>query len=955
MRCRYCQNEFPVNDEQMAGGEVRCPQCGVSLGRGNQKVVFACPECSKPLEGELWMTGKLVECSCCGKEICFLPSETAGGGEGSDFHLPPGSTIGHYLIKCCIGKGGMGEVYLAHHTLLDRNCALKLLRPNRQGTVGDLSFESLIHEARLACRIHSPNIIDVMDVDIDRERNFGYIVMEYVEGKDVVDMLENGAMSEELVLNIAKGVCQALIAAAPFGIVHRDIKPANIMITNTGVVKLADLGIAQSKKDRADRRSKTITGTLNYASPEQLTLDADVDCRSDVYSLGATMYHMLSGKMPFDNPSVTALLAQVQRGQFEPLEKVASGVSPECCALVNLMMSTERAKRPANAEKLLKMLDEIIAGRAKKNKRHALKWKIGIASGAAALLLLTGVIAALSLGGSKEAVPEALLEPLPKTETATAKTADTVKSESAAAVPQTPEKTSESTPAAPPEKKEKAPPKPPVEEDYSVTGFRLNFVNLLLLTAWILAGLKVLPFLAQKKMQNNPLVAPWFGYWNLAALVAGPLVYLIVVLNEKYSERFQELFAKKEECPVIVDSQSREITEECYQDDNSDAVYYLRRILAAALKLKATEIFFDPAAGGSLMVRLRVDGTLRNVEELDSVFSNCLIAMIRHIAGMRSGVNCRSQAGRFSLAGAYSTISVCVSAVPAFGGEKTTLRILGGGIRPENLSEAGFSGRNLMVMEQAVRLPSGLVLIAGPSGSGRTTTMYSMLKSFDYSVKNVISIEDPIEYVLPKVSQMETDEQAGLGFARLIHNALQQKPDIICVGEIRDEQTAQMAVYAAQTGHLVIAGIDSNDCVGALERLAGFNIPLAGIAGTLRSVVSQRLVRKLCSCKKSKSPTEEENNQFRSFGMECSKLFAPKGCDKCAGTGYAGRAALFDILTVDDHLRSLLEDTQATLFNVRQELQLANSGNMMLRSGLELAAGGVTSIEEVIHATLELE
>ena len=175
------------------------------------------------------------------------------------------------------------------------------------------------------------------------------------------------------------------------------------------------------------------------------------------------------------------------------------------------------------------------------------------------------------------------------------------------------------------------------------------------------------------------------------------------------------------------------------------------------------------------------------------------------------------------------------------------------------------------------------------------------------------------------------------------------------MGEIRDEQTAQMAVYAAQTGHLVIAGIDSNDCVGALERLAGFNIPLAGIAGTLRSVVSQRLVRKLCSCKKSKSPTEEENNQFRSFGMECSKLFAPKGCDKCAGTGYAGRAALFDILTVDDHLRSLLEDTQATLFNVRQELQLANSGNMMLRSGLELAAGGVTSIEEVIHATLELE
>ena len=957
MRCRYCQKEFPVNDEQMAGGEIQCPQCGVSLGRGNQKVIFNCPQCSKPLEGELWMYGKQVECSCCGKEICFVPEYTPEE-EKNDFYLPPGSTIGHYLIKRCIGKGGMGEVYLAHHTLLDRHCALKLIRPNHQGTVGDSSFESLIHEARLACRIHSPNIIDVMDVDIDRERNFGYIVMEYVEGKDVVSMLENGAMNEELVLNIAKGVCHALIAAAPFAIVHRDIKPANIMITNSGEVKLADLGIAQSKREQKNQRSKTIAGTLNYASPEQLTLDADVDCRSDVYSLGATMYHMLSGKMPFDNPSVTALLSQVQRGEFEPLEKVAPEVSPECCALVNLMMSTERAKRPANAEKLLKMLDELISDREKKIRNRALKWKIGIASGAAALLLLGGAAVAMSFsGGDKvEELPELLSDPAPKKEApAAVQSAETVKSETPAAAPAGEEKTSENTTPPAEEKKEAAPPKAPVEEDYSVTGFRIGFINLLLLAAWILSGLKVLPFLAQRKMQNSPLVAPWFGYWNLAALFAGPLVYLIVVWNEKYAERFRALFEKKEECPVIVDSQSREITEESYQDKNSDAVYYLRRVLAAALKLRATDIFFDPAAGGSMMVRLRVDGSLRDVEELDCVFATCLIAMIRHISGMRSGVNCRTQAGRFSLAGAYSSISVCVSAVPAFGGEKTTLRILGGGIRPENLSSVGFSGRNLMVMEQAVRLPSGLVLIAGPAGSGRTTTVYAMLKSLDYSVKNAISIEDPIEYALPKVSQMEIDEQAGLGFPQLIHNALQQKPDVICVSEIRDEQTAQMAVYAAQTGHLVIAGIDSNDCVGALERLAGFNIPLDGIAGTLRSIVSQRLVRKLCSCRKSKSPSEEEKNQFRSFGMECAKLFIPKGCDKCAGTGYSGRAALFDILTVDDHLRSLLEDKQATLFNIQQELKLANSGNMMLRSGLELALREVTSIEEVMRVSCEFE
>ena len=283
------------------------------------------------------------------------------------------------------------------------------------------------------------------------------------------------------------------------------------------------------------------------------------------------------------------------------------------------------------------------------------------------------------------------------------------------------------------------------------------------------------------------------------------------------------------------------------------------------------------------------------------------------------------------------------------------MRILGDDSGPKSLKEAGLTGETLALMEQAPRLPSGMVLICGPTGSGKTTTLYAMLNSIDYTIKNVVSIEDPIEHVMPSISQMEVNESAGITFSQLLRNSLRQNPDIICLGEIRDEDTAQVAIHAAQTGHLIIATLHSNDNIGTIDRLANLNIPLRSIANTLQLVVSQRLVRKLCSCKKHRPPTEEEKAVMQKYGIDCSKVWIPKGCPKCGETGFSGRIALFDILSVTDTLRAALEDEHTNLSNIRKQLSHAESGNAMLRSGYALVADGVTSIEELQRVTMEIQ
>ncbi|MBR2374511.1 MAG: Flp pilus assembly complex ATPase component TadA [Lentisphaeria bacterium] len=925
MRCENCQHEFPIYDARMIGNSATCPSCGTSVVCSDRPVIIYCPECKQELECALWMLGSTAECSFCGREI-QLTRPASDTGSHTNSYLPPGYKLGSYSIISCIGVGGMGEVYLAHHDLLDRRCALKLLLPSAEGTVANVSLDALVKEAKLACRIRCPNVVEVIDVQVDQQRNFGYIVMEFVQGTDVEHMINDKPMNEDSVINIARGVALALLEASKFQIVHRDIKPGNIMITNTGEIKLADLGIAKSGKDENDDSSGKITGTVHYASPEQLRQVNGGDARSDIYSLGATMYHMLSGKRPFEGDSLKEILTKVLKARFLPIEQAAPHVSRQTCQLVNSMMAYFPEKRPQNAKELLQELDKITAIRSGKvslrsnlfdfNKIKkfvaAKKRQIIITLSILGTVLLLALAAAAIAGTSS-----------PKVHQAAAQTAAKV------------------------EKKPAQPPK-------MVPGDYINFIKFLILVVWVLSGIRVLKYLDSFEARQSELALNCRPYLNLASLIAGPLVFLAVKFDEKYTDRVRAFMKKLEKLPCIIDSQGNMTYQEDEYAEDFEVIHFLRQLIANALKQHAGEIIIEPHENESSIIRFRVDGILRDIDTLDSEFAYMFSSAVRAISGMNVSDRYRSQNGTFSITGLFGDISFTTSAGRGFNGEKLSLRIIDTKSVPLTVADMNISGRELIIMENTVRLPSGLILVCGPQDSGRTTSLYAMLNSMDHSSRRIVSIETVIERVIPGVKQLKINDFSGKTLAGIMREAILMNPDVICLCDINDEETAQLAIQYAQSGHLVVAAMNTSDKVAVFERLMNFNIPLHTIARSLRAIISQRLVRKLCKCKKHKLPTQDQQFAFTGFELSYSSVYGAGSCSRCGKSGYSGRTAIFDIMGIDDELRLMLEDKNADLSNIQRLLEKSGRNHGLLRSGYTIAAKGITSVEEVERVIMEL-
>jgi len=389
--------------------------------------------------------------------------------------------------------------------------------------------------------------------------------------------------------------------------------------------------------------------------------------------------------------------------------------------------------------------------------------------------------------------------------------------------------------------------------------------------------------------------------------------------------------------------------------ENGKAIFRTKCLIYDGLGKRASDIFFDPKPGGSVLVRYRVDGALKKVDEMDPVLGASVVSAIKVAAGMDITEKRRPQDGAFSCESGKGAASFRVASVGAFGGEKIAIRVLSSSGGPLTLKDAGVCGDNLSTLLNAIRMPSGMILMCGPTGSGKTSTLYAMLGSIDYSLKNVISIEDPIEHVIPTISQMEVNSKAGITFASLLRNALRQNPDIICLGEIRDEETAQVATHAAQTGHLIIATVHSNDNLGTIDRLVNLGVPLRSVAATLQLIVSQRLVRKLCHCKKPVTPSPEIHQYFQQQHLNEKNICGPVGCRDCDGTGYVGRTALFDLLVMNNELRSALEAENATLSSIKVQLEKAHGSSILAYEGFKLVADGITSLDEVERVTLNLE
>lgn len=382
-----------------------------------------------------------------------------------------------------------------------------------------------------------------------------------------------------------------------------------------------------------------------------------------------------------------------------------------------------------------------------------------------------------------------------------------------------------------------------------------------------------------------------------------------------------------------------------------DAIVQLvDHLVEQAIARRVSDIHIEPERE-QLRVRYRIDGRLETVQVLPKTLHAGIVSRVKILAVLDISERRKPQDGRFRIE--LSTgrpVEFRVSTLPAVHGEKAVLRVLDKSNVQLDLERQGLSARPAMELRAAASAPNGLVLVTGPTGSGKTTTLYGVLASLNHEDRNLITVEDPVEYELSGVTQVQVDVKAERTFAGTLRSILRQDPDVIMVGEIRDKETAEIAVHAALTGHMVLSTLHTNSALGTLTRLVDMGVPGYLLGPTIRAVVAQRLVRKLCgACAQPTEPTEHLLQEFGLVSMPAGANFMmPGGCSACRGRGFVGRVPVHEVLVWTPELASLLargaDETQ--LAEVAYEQGFVS----MLRDGAAKAATGATTLEEVLAA-----
>jgi general secretion pathway protein E len=381
--------------------------------------------------------------------------------------------------------------------------------------------------------------------------------------------------------------------------------------------------------------------------------------------------------------------------------------------------------------------------------------------------------------------------------------------------------------------------------------------------------------------------------------------------------------------------------------DDAPVVRLINALFTQALRHAASDIHIEPYETRSV-VRLRIDGTLRDLIEPPRGLHAALISRIKIMAQLDIAEKRLPQDGRITLRIAGRPVDVRVSTIPTAHGERAVLRLLDKQAGRLDLSQLGMDDVTLAAMDRLIREPHGIILITGPTGSGKTTTLYAALSRLDSASLNIMTVEDPVEYDLDGISQTQINARIEMSFARALRTILRQDPDVIMIGEIRDLETAQIAVQASLTGHLVFATLHTNDAISAVTRLVDMGVEPFLLASSLIGVGAQRLVRRLCAeCRQPIGHPPFQPLPKLSPGT----FYKPQGCDACNQSAYRGRTGIYELLTVDNDLRRHIHD-RASEQNLREHV--VSRGMRSLRDdGMRLAAQGVTSSEEVARVTRE--
>jgi len=387
--------------------------------------------------------------------------------------------------------------------------------------------------------------------------------------------------------------------------------------------------------------------------------------------------------------------------------------------------------------------------------------------------------------------------------------------------------------------------------------------------------------------------------------------------------------------------------------NNAPTIRLVNSIIERAIVERASDIHVEPREA-DLKVRMRIDGLMREVLTIPKDLQGSVVSRLKIMSGMDIAERRIPQDGRFNVRMKERDIDLRVSTLPTAYGEKVVARLLdksGGRITREAI---GLSGTDAEKFEAMLRTRSGVVLVVGPTGSGKSTTMYVMINELNKPDVNLVTLEDPVEYNIDGINQVQINEKAGLTFASGLRAVLRQDPDIIAVGEIRDGETAEIAMRSAITGHTVLSTVHTNDAVGTIERLTDMGVEPYLISSAMRGIISQRLVRRICrNCRKPYVPTDDELAALRVKRTPGMQFFRGEGCAECFNTGYRGRVAVFEMLPINHKVREMIS-RRASRDEIERELKSSESGFVSLHeNAVRLVEEGVTTGEEVLRVINE--
>ncbi|MFV9511069.1 GspE/PulE family protein [Tepidibacillus sp. LV47] len=457
-----------------------------------------------------------------------------------------------------------------------------------------------------------------------------------------------------------------------------------------------------------------------------------------------------------------------------------------------------------------------------------------------------------------------------------------------------------------------------------------------------------------KKIGNKLVIAMAdpLDYYSIEDLrmTTGFQIEPVIATKEELSRAIDRYYGIQETVNEIMQNLPKEEEmDEQLQSEDAPVSRMVNQIIQNAVKQRASDIHFDPQEN-ELRVRFRIDGQIRTEQFLPKHMQGIITSRLKIMAQLNIAEKRLPQDGRIQIEVDGRPIDIRISTLPTVYGEKIVLRILDLSQAIKQIEQIGFSKTNAEKFRKMIHKTYGIILITGPTGSGKTSTLYAALNELNREDVNIITVEDPVEYRIAGINQVQVNEKTGLTFARGLRSILRQDPNIIMVGEIRDLETAEIAIRAALTGHLVLSTIHTNDAVTTVTRLIDMGIEPFLVSSAVTGVVGQRLVRRICTdCAVPYEPSVEEKQILEEYRIEVTQLLKGKGCVKCNQTGYRGRTAIQELLILDDRLKQMVIEKQPD--SVYRQYLKENGFTTMFEDGLEKVKQGLTTISEVIRAT----